>query len=67
MNMWKLPIWFEINSQKAKKNNKCVYGHMLEKIRVGRPEIIFFQILFFITKLMLDGIYHAFLHLKSDI
>ena len=29
---------------------------MLKKIRVGRSEIIFFLILFFITELMLDGI-----------
>ena len=34
----------------------CVYCHMLKKIRVGRSEIIFFLILFFITELMLDGI-----------
>ena len=45
----------------------CVYGHMLKKIRVGRSEIILFLILFFITELKLDGIYNAFLHLKSDI
>ena len=29
---------------------------MLKKIRVGRSEMIFFLILFFITELMLDGI-----------
>ena len=40
----------------AKKKNMCVYCHMLKKIRVGRSEIIFFLILFFITVLMLDGI-----------
>ena len=40
---------------------------MLKKIMVRRLEIIFFLILIFITKLMLDGIYYAFLHLKSDI
>ena len=34
---------------------------------VGRSEIILFLILFFITELMLDGIYNAFLHSKSDI
>ena len=39
-----------------KKKNKCVYCHMLKKIRVGRSEMIFFLILFFITELMLDGI-----------
>ena len=38
------------------KKNMCVYCHMLKKIRVGRSEIIFFLILFFITELMLDGI-----------
>ena len=37
---------------KAKKKNMCVYCHMLKKIRVGRSEILFFFILFFITKLM---------------
>ena len=52
---------------KAKKNYKCVYGHMLKKIRVGRSEIYFFLILFFITKLMFDGIKNSFLHLKRDI
>ena len=41
---------------KAKKNNKCVYDHMLKKIRVGRSEIFFVLILFFTPKLMLDGI-----------
>ena len=40
---------------------------MLKKIRVGRSEIYFFLILFFITELMLDGILIAFLHVKSDI
>ena len=44
-----------------------VYCHMLKKIRVGRSEIIFFLILFFVTELMLDGFYIAFLHVKSDI
>ena len=38
------------------KKNMCVYCHMLKKIRVGRSEMIFFLILFFITELMLDGI-----------
>ena len=28
---------------------------MLKKIRVGRSEMIFFLILFFITELLLDG------------
>ena len=40
---------------KAKKK-MCVYCHMLKKIRVGRSEIIFFLVLFFIAELMLDGI-----------
>ena len=40
---------------------------MLKKIRVGRSEIIFFLISFFIRELILDGIWDAFLHLKSDI
>ena len=31
-----------------KKKNMCVYCHMLKKIRVGRSEILFFLILFFI-------------------
>ena len=38
------------------KKNMCVYCHMLKKIRVGRSEMIFFLILFFISELMLDGI-----------
>ena len=41
---------------RPKKKNMCVYCHMLKKIGVGRSEIIFFLILFFITELMLDGI-----------
>ena len=41
---------------KANKKKMCVYCHMLKKIRVGRSEMLFFLILFFITKLMLDGI-----------
>ena len=40
----------------GQEKNMCVYCHMLKKIRVGRSEIIFFLILFFITELMLDGI-----------
>ena len=40
---------------------------MLKKIRVGGSEIFFFLILFFITELMLDGIWNAFLYLKNDI
>ena len=46
----------------------CVYGHMLKK-NLGSVGLnnFFFLILFFITELMLDGIYNAFLHLKSDI
>ena len=40
----------------GQKKNMCVYCHMLKKIRVGRSEIIFFLILFFITELKLEGI-----------
>ena len=40
---------------------------MLKKIRVGRSEIIFFLILFFISELIFDGIWNVFLHFKSDI
>ena len=45
----------------------CVYCHMLKKIRVGRSEIYIFLISFFISELILDGIWIAFLHFKSDI
>ena len=31
---------------------------MLKNIRVGRSEMIFLKILFFITELMLDGIWN---------
>ena len=41
----------------------CLRSHAEKKNRVGRSEIGFF----FITKLILDNIYNAFLHLKSDI
>ena len=51
----------------GQKKNMCVYCHMLKKIRVGRSEIIFFYfIFFFISELILDGIWNAFLHFKSD-
>ena len=52
-------------SRQAK--NIFVYCHMLKKIRVGRSDIIFSLILFFITELILDDILNAFLHFKSDI
>ena len=45
-----------MNESSGQKKNMCVYCHMLKKIRVGQSEILFFLILFFITKLMLDGI-----------
>ena len=47
----------------------CVYFYMLKKIRVGRLENFIFLnfILNFITELMLDGIYIAFLYFKNDI
>ena len=47
-------IVYEVGNKAKKK--MCVYCHMLKKIRVGRSEMIFFLILFFITELMLDGI-----------
>ena len=36
---------------KAKKINKCVYGHMLKKIRVGRSEIFYFLNFIFYNKI----------------
>ena len=47
---------FNTSEDMRPKKNMCVYCHMLKNIRVGRSEIIFFLILFFITELMLDGI-----------
>ena len=41
-------------------------SHAEKKLGSGRSEIFFF-ILFFISELILDGIWNAFLHFKSDI
>ena len=44
----------------------CVSGHMLKKIRVELVGDNFLKILF-LSELMYDGIYNAFLHFNSDI
>ena len=60
------PVMVPITIRPKKKNNG-VYCHMLKKIRVGRSEIYIFLILFFISELILDGFWNAFLHFNSDI
>ena len=39
-------IFMKYNQNCYAKKNMCVYCHMLQKIRVGRSEIIFFLIIF---------------------
>ena len=52
---------------KAKKKYVCLLSHAEKNKGRSVGNNFFFSILFFIYELILDGVWNAFLHFKSDI